>query len=256
MKIFRRKELRDVWADESKMIGSYEQIWRSSVPLQRLYAFKWDWAMSALSGTPIVELGGGAGFIREIYPEVITTDRLPFPRTSVACDATCLPFADNAVAGIVCVAFFHHCTDIPSFFRETLRVLKPGGRMVIIDPYITPGSRLVYWLGTDELVDLNERPLQDEIRKADCPLLEANPGRATLVFKRDRALYDRMFPALQVASIDYINFFRLVASGSCVQKSPFPDGVYSVADWIDRALHPLRHLIGMVMRVVLEKQKS
>lgn len=49
-------------------------------------------------------------------------------------DATHLPFADAAFDGLVCSNAFHHYPDPPAALREIGRVLKPGGRAVLVDP--------------------------------------------------------------------------------------------------------------------------
>jgi len=49
-------------------------------------------------------------------------------------DATHLPFADAAFDGLVCSNAFHHYPDPPAALREICRVLKPGGRAVLVDP--------------------------------------------------------------------------------------------------------------------------
>ncbi len=44
-----------------------------------------------------------------------------------------LPFLDNSFDILFSRLAFHHFTDIESIFREMVRVLKPGGKFVLID---------------------------------------------------------------------------------------------------------------------------
>jgi len=261
MKFFRRRQLRPVWADESQMVLEYRRIWEANPILRQFYRDVWACVMApVLRGPvpagPVVELGGGAGFIREFYPEVMTTDLNPFPSTQLVCDATRLPFADGSVGSFIAVAFFHHCVNAKQLFGEVGRALKPGGRFVIYDPYISPVARLVYAVATEEDLDLSEPPFETDRRAANVPLLEANVARGTLVFGRHRRLFEQTFPGLRVESVDRINLFRHIVAGSCVQRSPFPGWLYPVAGFIDRALHPVRGLTAMAMRVVLEKTEA
>ena len=51
-------------------------------------------------------------------------------------DATQMPVASGCADSVVCMAVAHHLTDamLTDVLRESVRVLKPGGRMFFLDP--------------------------------------------------------------------------------------------------------------------------
>lgn len=49
-------------------------------------------------------------------------------------DAGRLPFRDGAFDKVVCTNSFHHYPDHRAALKEMRRVLKPGGRLVLVDP--------------------------------------------------------------------------------------------------------------------------
>lgn len=49
-------------------------------------------------------------------------------------DAGRLPFRDGALDGIACTNSFHHYPQHLAALKEMRRVLKPGGRLVLVDP--------------------------------------------------------------------------------------------------------------------------
>jgi ubiquinone/menaquinone biosynthesis C-methylase UbiE len=52
-----------------------------------------------------------------------------------------LPFHDRSTSAILLLNVLHHLPDSRVFFRECARVLKPGGRVCLIEPYAGPLSR-------------------------------------------------------------------------------------------------------------------
>lgn len=236
------------------MVRQYRDIWARDAVLRAFYAYLWDLGLQGVSTEPVVELGGGAGFIREFYPKVISTDILPFPESNLQCDATRLPFRKDSIGCFIGVAFFHHCTRPADLIGEVFNALKPGGYLVIVDPYISVLSRWIYRYATDEDVDLNECPLDPRPDNPVNPLLDANVARATLVFMRQRDRYQEMFPQFPIVRLECMNLFRHIPAGSCVQKFPMAPCFYPPTCALDVLLSPLRKWTGMVMRVVLQKQ--
>lgn len=60
----------------------------------------------------------------------------------VGADAVCLPFADGSLAGAIVAFGIRNVADLDAGLREVRRVLRPGGRFVILE-FSTPPSALV-----------------------------------------------------------------------------------------------------------------
>jgi len=103
--------------------------------------------LQAQTSELILDIGGGTGRVSQTFGDdyvVVVCDpswgmlRETRQKQMIACCglAEQLPFADAAFDRIVMVDTFHHLRDQHVAAKETLRVLRPGGRLVIEEPDI------------------------------------------------------------------------------------------------------------------------
>ena len=64
-------------------------------------------------------------------------------------DAENLPFADASFDAVLCSNSFHHYPNPEAFFAEALRVLRPGGRLILRD--YTSNNFVVWLMNTFEM---------------------------------------------------------------------------------------------------------
>lgn len=101
----------------------------------------------------VVDIGGGTGLNRALFVDDIDyfcmdndpvklqgfsqkmIDGYPF-----LADAGMIPVQTGSVDMVICTAVIHHLPDevFPKFVQEALRILKPTGKLVILDPVWAP----------------------------------------------------------------------------------------------------------------------
>ena len=92
---------------------------------------------------------------------MVSTDILPAPWLKVLADAQRLPFAAASLDNIAMFDVLHHLDRPRIFLQEAERVLRRGGRIVMVEPAITPLRCLFYRNFYPEPVIMSADPLLD-----------------------------------------------------------------------------------------------
>ena len=202
------------------------------------------------NGGPAVELGAGAGFVRQVIPEMTTADILPYSTVDLVFDACHMPFADNSVRCFCMLNVFHHIPDVNAFLEECQRCLKPGGRVLIVDQF--PG-----WLSRWILRYAHHEPWHPEAREwsfpSSGPLSGANGALAWIVFVRDRLLFEQRFPQLNIQQLQPHTPLRYWLSGGLKSWTLIPAPLWKAACGIDQLLLSCSPNWGSFMDVELVK---
>jgi SAM-dependent methyltransferase len=207
---------------------------------------------------PWVEIGSGPGFARHFIPELLLTDIVKAPWHDREMDAESLPFEPGSVGALVLFDVLHHLAAPATFFAEADRVLRPGGRIVIIEPYVSPISRVVYGLFHEEPVILGVDPLAPARAAADQVKdpFTSNQAIPTLVFCRDHGRgFARAFPNLAVTCVRRMAGLAFPATGGLGRRPLLPFALWKALHWMEGLLPEVAfRLVGFRMLVVIEKR--
>lgn len=84
-------------------------------------------------GATVVEFGSGN---RRLADQILNIDLFPFPNVDVAADIHKTPLADESVDYAILDSVVEHVPDPQAVVEEVRRVLKPGGKLFVINPFL------------------------------------------------------------------------------------------------------------------------
>jgi SAM-dependent methyltransferase len=198
-----------------------------------------------------LELGSGGGFLAEVAPHVITSECVSVPGVQRVVDACTVAdaFAPGELDAICALNVFHHLPDVTGFLRGASKVLRPGGRAVLVEPWFTP---LGQWF---------HRVLHHEPSVSDPDfwgvvgagrLSAANTRLPTSVFRDSDERFRREFPALAIVRREPFHKWLYLLSGGLAFNTQVPGRVARrLIEW-DRRL-PGDRLLGIFALIVVER---
>jgi SAM-dependent methyltransferase len=238
-------------------LQKYAQTWRHKAVLRLVYDdFFNRLAADCLDGLTF-EIGGGIGNLKSRLPHVVTTDVQFAPWLDCVANAQSLPFADACAANIVMLDVLHHVQFPTLFFREAERVLRPGGRILLIEPAITWGSTLFYRLLHSEPVRSSADALAEGSPSVGRDPYDANQAIPTILATRDQQRFHRQFPSLRIRRVDWFSFVVYPLSGGFQRWSLISLKMARRLLRIERAIEPwLGRYAGFRMMLLIEKDQA
>lgn len=201
----------------------------------------------------VLEIGSGAGFFKDLYPGLITSEILSLSTVDVILDAQALPLKRNCLCSIVMVDVFHHLPDVKRFFEEALICVRPGGTIVMVEPWITRWSHFIYRFFHHEPLDMKTA---DWSFPANGPLTGANSALPWMVFKRDRQKFESEFPEWEVEEIKLDYPFAYLASGGLSYRSLLPGNMFGIFRRLENAFQPVMATIAMFAKITLRRRRT
>jgi SAM-dependent methyltransferase len=245
--------------DSSDVVVAHRKILKDKKILQELfYSFynncrKFDEKFFDSCDGKRLEIGSGSSIIKDVFPDIITSDIKKLPFVDVVCRAEEMPFHDNELRAIYAINVFHHIPNPRAFFREALRVLQPGGGIILIEPWYGPIARRLF-SNLHETEGFYPDAPNWEANHQTGPMSNANQALSYIVFNRDREKFVEEFPELEIVVTKPHTHLWYVLSGGVNFKQLVPDVFIPVVKFFERVLSPLNKWISLQHTIVLRKK--
>jgi SAM-dependent methyltransferase len=237
----------------------HRRVWQKKAVLRRIYneEFFARLLSSRKPGGVCIEVGGGPGFFKELLPSVLCTDLIQCPWLDAVADAQHLPFRSSSITNIFGLDMLHHLAAPMMFLKEVQRVLVCGGRLILVEPWVTPFSRFIYRYLHQEDCDLSARPWD----------ANAGPlGHGKNAFDGNQAIPYLLFgplglsrtlgslKSLEVIAVEPFCLFAYLLSFGFKPMNLLPAFFYPVLSRLERKTLPVWRRLGALRALlVLEK---
>ncbi len=239
--------------DDPKTTLAHRDIILNKPFLKRLYQDWYDVFIkeSRTVGKGIyLEIGSGGGFLKDVFPEVVTSDILDLPVVDKVFSAEELPYKENELGSIMMLNVFHHIPKPYLFLKEAERTLVKGGKIIMVEPANSALGRFIYKRFHHEPFDeKGGREIE-----AGNPLSNSNQALPFIYFERDTEQFKKDYPSLKIKKIQYHCPFLYVLSGGVSRSAMFPYFMYGFFKGIEKLLSPLGKQLGLFCTVIIEKQ--
>ncbi|UCD28215.1 MAG: class I SAM-dependent methyltransferase [Planctomycetota bacterium] len=227
------------------------QVWEQKYAIRACYGGWYERLKPYIVTGTSLEVGAGTGNFKSFWPELIVSDLIETPYVDLVADGTMLPLAAGSLSNLVVIDLLHHLHDPHKFFDEAARVLKPGGRILIIEPYITLLSYVCYFAVHHEDICFSE---YGKSSTKEDPW-EGNLAMMNLLFDRQKGRWNRRHPSFHIITRQPFGLldFQLAGGFKPYAVVGWP-ALYDLALKLDRALEWLAPLCAFRMFCVIENR--
>lgn len=203
---------------------------------------------------PTLEIGAGTGNLKEYYTNLIASDNTYCEWLDVVLDAQELPYRDSSLGNIIAVDVLHHLEYPTLFLKEAQRTLKNNGRLIILEPYISPFSYLIYNYLHQEDVDFKVNLFNQErnILRHQKKSFDGNSAIPTIIFFKEIEEFKQKFPHFQIVRQKLLSIILYPLSGGFEHKCLIPSWSVPFFLILERVLSPFSRVFAFRMFLILE----
>ena len=250
-----RQNMKESSTYDLSLLESSMRKWETSPSLQTYYRDLYIDALSRRADGPSIEIGSGCGFIKQIDPEVITTDLVKTKFVDEQASAYSIEEIRTPFRNLIAIDVLHHLTEPFRFLESASKSINEGSRIILCEPAATVFGQFFYNKFHHEPCSPDEITAPFQF-KEDASGLFANMGMGVALFRNRYQSTEKLLSPidLQVKSIHYRDFLAYPLTGGFSKPAFMPSRAIGAILAFEKALPQfLLELIGLRMTIVLEK---
>jgi SAM-dependent methyltransferase len=237
-------------------IEKNSEYWNRKPLLRTLYGDFYRRIAKNLSNLPeskIVELGSGLGNIHEVIPNCIRTDLFPNPWIDQVENAYRLSFRDESLSDLILTDVFHHLKYPGTALKEFARVLRKGGRVIMLEPCMSALGLAVYGVLHEEPIAITKTIEWDAPEGWSPEQIDyyAAQGNASRIFVGKR--FRHKLGDWQAIKTQRLSAIAYAASGGFSKPQLYPTAALPLLRRLENVLDLLPILFATRLLVILEK---
>jgi SAM-dependent methyltransferase len=187
-------------------------------------------SVSNINTKNVLEVGSGTSPLKILYGNILTSDILELDYLDYVFDCHNIdkfePIPNGSLDVITMTNVLHHLKNPLTFLINAAQKLKPGGKVIMAEPYFSVLSTFIYkHLHHEAVIFKINKPVLNEVSG---PLTSANMALPYLIFFSDRGWSEQLVPYYDVSikSISHYSSLAYMITGGISRRFPVPGFIY------------------------------
>lgn len=236
--------------------SGHKEAWRRKPALRAIYRDFYGRLLRSCPPGLILDIGAGTSHRVDFTTSLVRLDVRQGSGIDVVADAHALPFGANTCDGMIMIDVLHHLQFPLRFLRGAAEVLRPGGRISMIEPGMSPLARHFYAWFHHEPLDMGVDVFTIEDCQSSADPWDSNQAVPTLLFATPEARQSlaELVPELRVVEVEWLSLLAYPLSGGFKRWSLVPELLVEPLLWVESVLlRRLAPLMGFRLQITLEK---
>jgi len=198
----------------SDWIEAHRQNWSKKSGLRYYYHNQiFDRIISNIKPGPTLQLGAGPGFFSQYYDGMLNSDFGNRFNVDVELDAHAIPLANGSFDNVVGVDILHHFARPGLALSECARILKPGGMLLLVEPWAGFVGNIFYkFMHHEECNDIEDIWNFAFDPETKLPM-EGNSKIPKIIFSEQKKYLSSHLPSLQLEKLEYFGVLSYLLTG-------------------------------------------
>ena len=203
-----------------------------------------------------LEIGSGVSFFKKVNPDLITSDIIPAPHLDMVLDAQQMTaISDSSLRSVYAINVLHHFSEPEKFFLELLRVLRPGGGCILIEPFYGVFAKKFY-SNVHPSEHFNPQQKEWTSSRKMGSMSNANQALSYIIFQRDKELFKKKYPNLElINNYPLKNYLRYFLSGGINFIQLAPNFFIPILKIGELLLSPFNYFLALHHVIIIRKKK-